>query len=96
MTETMHPPEAGPSDLSSAVIQLMKGPVYRDTHEKIWGLVLGLGHQVSDHVGVLGLQVVVDEAEGYAYLRSRPGVDGTDEFPRLLARHTLSFRVSML
>ena len=96
MTETMHPPEAGPSDLSLAVIQLMKGPVYRDTHEKIWGLVLSLRHQVSDHVEVLGLQVVVDESEGYAYLRSRPALDDTDEFPRLVYRRTLSFHVSVL
>ena len=67
----------GPSDLSVVVINLMKGPVYRDTHEKPWALLLELRSQVSDYVSVLGLQVVVDESEGYAYLRSLPVDDGS-------------------
>jgi hypothetical protein len=84
-----------PSDLSLVLIQLMKGPLYRDTHEKLWGLLLGVRHQVSDYVTVLGLNAVIDEAEGYAYLRSRP-IDDDAEFPRLVARRALSFHVSVL
>ena len=84
-----------PSDLSLVLIQLMKGPLYRDTHEKLWGLLLGVRHEVSDYVTVLGLNAVIDEAEGYAYLRSRPSDDGA-EFPRLVARRALSFHVSVL
>jgi hypothetical protein len=94
MTDEASP--AGPSDLSLAVIHLCKGPVYRDTHEKIWGLVLSLRPQVGDYVGVLGLAVVVDEAEGYAYLRSQPADDGGADVPRLVARRTLGFHVSVL
>jgi hypothetical protein len=45
---------------------------------------------------VLGLSVVIDEAEGYAYLRSRPIDDDVPEFPRLVARRALSFHVSVL
>jgi hypothetical protein len=84
-----------PSDLSLVLIQLIKGPLYRDTHEKLWSVLLGVRHQVSDYVTVLGLSVVVDEAEGYAFLRSRP-IDDAAEFPRLVARRALSFHVSML
>jgi hypothetical protein len=87
---------AEPSDLSQVLIQLMKGPLYRDTHEKLWGVLLGTRHQVSDYVTVLGLSVVVDEAEGYAFLRSRSTDDGDAEFPRLVARRALSFHVSVL
>lgn len=85
----------GPSDLSVVVVHLMKGPVYRDTHEKPWALLLDLRNQVSDYVSVLGLQVVVDESEGYAYLRSLPVDDGV-ELPRLVARRPLSFHTSLL
>jgi hypothetical protein len=53
-------------------------------------------HQVSDYVTVLGLSVVIDEAEGYAYLRSRPIDEDVPEFPRLVARRALSFHVSVL
>jgi hypothetical protein len=49
-------------------------------------------------LGVIGLTVVVDEAEGYAFLRSRPDLDDDDgpEIPRLIPRRALSFHVSLL
>jgi hypothetical protein len=84
------------SELSVAVVNLLKGPVYRDTHERPWALLLAHHSQVADYVAVLGLQIHVDEAEGYAYLRTRPGDDETDDIPRLVARRPLSFPVSML
>lgn len=89
-------PAEAPSELSVAVVHLCKGPVYRDIHEKVWELVLALRSQVDDYVAVLGLQVTVDESEGYAYLRSRPVADDGAELPRLVARRTLSFHVSVL
>ncbi len=95
----MSAPEAGTSagsELSVAVVNLLKGPVYRDTHERPWALLLAHRSEVADYVAVLGLQVHVDEAEGYAYLRSRPADDEADDIPRLVARRPLSFPVSML
>ncbi|ONH24183.1 DUF4194 domain-containing protein [Pseudofrankia asymbiotica] len=83
-------------ELSLVVTSLMKGPVYRDQHEKVWRHLLGLRARVSDYVAVLGLQVIVDDAEGYAFLRSRPDDDGGEAVPRLIARRALSFPVSLL
>src|SRR5579875_732237 len=84
-------------ELSSAVIPLMKGAVYRDTHDRAWKHLLQLQPQVRDYVAVLGLQVVIDEAEGYAFLRQRPAdSDDTDPPPRLIPRRALSFHVSLL
>jgi Domain of unknown function (DUF4194) len=85
-------------DLSLAVTQLMKGVVYRDTHQA-WQHLLDLQPQARDHVAVLGLQIVIDEAEGYAFLRQRPQDEGGDEdgkLPRLIPRRPLSFHVSLL
>jgi hypothetical protein len=96
MTDTMPVANTEPSDLSLVLVHLMRGPLYRDTHDKLWRLLLGVRHQVSDYVTVLGLSVVIDEAEGYAYLRSRPIDDDVPEFPRLVARRALSFHVSVL
>ena len=47
----------------------------------------------------MGLVVVVDESEGYAFLRSKP--DDPDDrrsppIPRLIARHALSFHTSLM
>lgn len=83
-------------DLSRTLVQLFKGPVYRDTHDKLWDMMLGLRSSVNDYVAVMGLQLVVDESEGYAFLRSRPVAEDDDEIPRLVARRSLSFHVSLL
>lgn len=83
-------------DLPTAVIQLMKGVVYRDTHDKAWQHLLQLQSQVRDHVAVLGLQVVIDDAEGYAFLRQRPAGEDDTQLPRLIPRRSLSFHVSLL
>jgi Domain of unknown function (DUF4194) len=89
----------GPS-LPLAVTQLMKGVVYRDTHEVAWRQLLQLQAQVRDYVAVIGLTVVIDEAEGYAFLRQRPDDEDPDfdrsALPRLIARRPLPFAVSLL
>jgi hypothetical protein len=87
-------------DLSLAVTQLMKGVVYRDTHDRAWRSLLQQQPQARDYVAVLGLQIVVDEAEGYAFCRQRPPDEapdeGADPLPRLIPRRPLSFHVSLL
>jgi hypothetical protein len=86
----------GPSELSLVAVNLMKGPLYRDSQARLWASLLRLRAQVADHFTVLGLIVEVDEAEGYAYLRSRPADENSDEFPRLVARRPLAFHTSLM
>lgn len=86
-------PEA--ADLSTVAIHLFKGPVYSAAHPKVWSRLITLRSRASDYVAVLGLTLVVDESEGYAYLRGQSG-DEEVQLPRLVARHSLSFRVSIL
>ena len=75
----------------------MKGVVYRDTHDHAWRNLIDLQPQVRDYVDVLGLLVVIDEAEGYAFLRQRPAdPDDANPLPRLIPRRALSFHVSLL
>ncbi len=84
-------------DLPLVITHLMKGVVYADSHEKAWRHLLPLQAQVRDYVGVMGLTVVVDEAEGYAFLRSKPEDEELDgKLPRLIPRRALSFHVSLL
>lgn len=83
--------------LPLVVTNLMKGVVYRDTHERVWQHLVQLTSRVSDYVAVLGLTVVVDDSEGYAFLRSKPDdPDAGEPLPRLIARHALSFHTSLM
>jgi hypothetical protein len=83
--------------LPLAVTHLMKGVVYRDTHEKAWQHLVQLVPRISDYVATLGLMVVLDESEGYAFLRSKPeDPDDDGSIPRLIPRHALSFHTSLL
>ncbi len=85
------------ASLPHAVTQLMKGVVYRDTHDRAWRSLLELRPQTQDFVEVLGLVVVIDEAEGYAFLRQKPAdPDDAESLPRLIPRRSLSFPVSLL
>jgi hypothetical protein len=87
------------ADLSTLAITLLKGVLYREEDEHLWGALLGLQARARDYVTVLGLDLVLDEAEGYAFLRSRPEPAGEElntKLPRLVARRPLSFPVSLL
>jgi hypothetical protein len=87
------------TELSTLVIGLLKGVIYREGDERLWGTLLNLQARVRDYVSVLGLELVLDEAEGYAFLKSRPDRsedEGAAKLPRLVARRPLSFPVSLL
>lgn len=82
--------------LSRVLIALMKGIVYRDADGEIWQALLNLQARVRDYVAALGLELLLDEAEGYAWLGNRPVSEGEAELPRLVTRRQLSFPVSLL
>lgn len=87
------------ADLPALVITLLKGVLYRDGDERLWSALLDLQARVRDYVSVLGLELVLDEAEGYAFLRSRPDPvedEAAPRLPRLIARRPLSFPVSLV
>jgi hypothetical protein len=89
---------AAPShDLTTLVVPLLKSVLYRDDDAPQWAALLTLRARVRDYVAVLGLELVLDEAEGYAFLRARPVMDeDAPKLPRLVARRPLSFQVSLL
>ena len=82
--------------LSAVLITLFKGVLYQDQRPDLWQALLQLQAKVRDHASVFGLELVLDEAEGYAYLRQRPADDGEELLPRLVQRRQLGFAVSLL
>lgn len=85
-------------NLSAVVVPLLKGVVYLDDSPALWNALLHLQPAVRDYVAVLGLELILDEAEGYAFLRAKnePEEPGGPTVPRLISRRQLSFPVSLL
>jgi len=93
--------ESTPSDhnLSEVVVPLLKkGVLYMEENPVQWNALQDLQFRVRDYVAVLGLELMLDEAEGYAFLRSIPEDEdhAGPKRPRLVNRRQLSFPVSLL
>jgi len=95
MTSTTFPPAA-----SLTLVHLFRGVIDNDRDPKLWNSVLNYRALIRDYVRVLGLELFVDEAEGYAFLRQ--GIeeleDAKDEekLPQLIRRTQLSFHMTVL
>jgi hypothetical protein len=104
MDEALHDGEPAPvlpamPELSRLMVHLLKGVLYREDDERLWAGLLRLQARVREQAAVLLLDLVLDEAEGYAFFRSRPDPDeaeGSPRLPRLIARRPLSYPVSLL
>lgn len=96
-TSVVDPAVQAAPELSLLMVHLLKGVLYRDDDERLWGGLLRLQARVREQAAVLLLDLVLDEAEGYAFLKSRPDPeDGEARVPRLVARRQLSYPVSLM
>ena len=90
------------ADLSRLLVGLLKSVLYKEDDARRWSDLLELQNRVRDYVTTLGLELTLDEAEGYAFLRSRQddkeanASDKNENIPRLITRRQLSFPVSLL
>jgi hypothetical protein len=82
--------------IAVTIIDLMRGVVYRESQEDVWAAMDRHGAAVRDHFATIGVGVVVDDTEGYAYLHSLEPDDGADPLPRLVRRRSLTYNVSLL
>jgi Domain of unknown function (DUF4194) len=82
--------------IAVAIIDLMRGVVYRGSQEDSWAALDRHGAAVRDHFATIGVGVVVDDAEGYAYLQSHEPDDDAEPLPRLVRRRSLTYNVSLL
>jgi hypothetical protein len=85
-------------DLTNVLVPLLKSVLYRDDDPALWAALLELQPRVRDYVAVLALELILDESEGYAFLKARPQPedDSAPRPARLVARRPLSFQLSLL
>ncbi len=93
-----HPavPGAEEPSLSPVLIALFRGVLHQDQGPELWQDLLRLQARVRDQVRVFGLELMLDETEGYACLRQRVPEPGEPELPRLVQRRQLGYAVSLL
>lgn len=82
--------------LGPVLVALFQGVLYREGTPVVWQGLLDLQSAVRDYCGVIGLELMLDEAEGYAYLRQRATPGQETGLPRLVQRRQLNFPVSLL
>ncbi|MBN2434112.1 MAG: DUF4194 domain-containing protein [Spirochaetes bacterium] len=81
---------------SSVLVKLLKGVIYSVDNDKLWDELIKRQSAVRDYFKVLGLDVIIYEDEGFAWLKQTTAQEGVDEIPRLMPRRQLSFSVSLL
>jgi hypothetical protein len=89
------PPEYRESNL--AAVRLLQGAVYDD--DRVWELVRASEPDLARLFARLGLLLVVDEAEGLAYLRQMGDgeiTDGYDVLPKLFRKTRLGYGDTLL
>lgn len=82
--------------LSTLMITLLKGIIYRDKNPALWQSLLSLQGKLAEQAAILGLVCIVNEADGYAYFKQKEIIDGEDDIIRLIPRRQLGYTVSLL
>lgn len=84
--------------LPSVLVALLKGVVYREQAPEVWREMATLQATARDHLKLLDLELLIDEAEGYAYLRQSDAESAPAEetAPRLIPKRPLSYPVSLV
>jgi hypothetical protein len=81
-------------ELSVALATLLRGPLHAEDAPPVWRSITTLGPQLRDHLEILGMRLVVDETEQYAYVQQ---LDELPEgMPRLARRHALTYGSTVL
>ncbi len=90
---------------SKAAILLLKGPVYENDDRKTWAILLRCRENIDNYFKVIGLHVLIEEEDGYAYLEQikdsvEKGMESEEEvdetLPRLIRKIPFSYKMSML
>ena len=83
---------------SSVQVRLLKGAVYRAKNRDLWEWLLRDQFQIREYFQQIGLSLLLDDAEGYAFLKQQDvsEAEAELEIPRLITRRSLSFAQTLL
>ncbi|HSH05810.1 MAG TPA: DUF4194 domain-containing protein [Anaerolineae bacterium] len=76
------------------ILKLLQGVVYYD--DKHWEQLISYASPLTRHFATIGLQLHLDESEGYAYLTQPDTDDDAPDLPRLVRRIPLTYDATLL
>lgn len=79
---------------SFVLARLLLEPIYREDGP-LWETLRGERDQIAHYFHQIGQELVIDEAEGYAYLRQIE-LDGVERIPRVGRRQALGYTATLL
>lgn len=83
---------------SMAAVRLLQGVIYMDDGS-VWGVICSNRSRLDEYFARIGLALVVDEAEGFAFLRQfeeEELEEGYDALPKLFRKSRLSYDATLL
>lgn len=86
---------SAPADFARIVLRLFQGPVY-DDDPRNWTELEQYQTDVRAYLARIGMEVVVNEKEGYAYLTQDVPELEDEKLPRIVRRRALSYEVTLL
>ncbi|MEM8523759.1 MAG: DUF4194 domain-containing protein [Bacteroidota bacterium] len=79
---------------SPLIVKLLQGIIYEDDR-KSWQELLSYQSQVRDYFGVIGIELHLNEQDGFAYISQPEEYEG-NKVPRLMRRMPLSYEITLL
>ncbi len=78
------------------LVRLFQGVVY-DEDKKVWNDLVAFQHQVRKYFAMIGVDLHLNEQEGFAYLSQPEEIEGESvKVPRLTRRMPLTYEVTLL
>ena len=81
---------------AAVLIRLLQGVVYDDNRE-LWNALIDHQTQVREYFALIGVDVLIHESEGFAFLKQREAEEGGEfVLPRLIEKRQLGYAVTLL
>ncbi len=83
---------------SDTCVKLLQGPIYREnSNETVWNNLILWQQNIAEYFSILGLSLLIDPADGYAFLVQSEAEDDNVKLPsKLIKKVPLTFETSLL
>ena len=79
------------------IVHLLKGIIYRE-QDAVWKLIFQFRQDIQDYLLVIGLELIVEESEGYAFARQIQQTEEDEplQIPKLVDKRALSYSLTIM